>query len=31
MAGARITYVGTGDSSDVSCVYPQIGSSGSHI
>ena len=31
MAYARITNVDTGDFTDVSCVYPHVGSSGIHI
>ena len=31
MADARMTNVDTGDSTDVSCVYPQVGPSGIHI
>ena len=31
MADARITNVDTGDSADVSCVYPHVGPSGIHI
>ena len=31
MADARITHVDTGDSTDVSCVYPHVGPSGIHI
>ena len=31
MADARITNVDTGDSTDVSCIYPQVGPSGIHI
>ena len=31
MADARITNVDTGDSTDVSCVYPHVGPSGIHI
>ena len=31
MADARITNVDTGDSTDVSCIYPYAGPSGIHI
>ena len=31
MADARITTVDTGDSTDVSGVYPHVGPSGMHI
>ena len=31
MADARITNVDTGDSTDVSCVYPRVGPSEIHI
>ena len=31
MADARITNVDTGDSTDVSCVYPRIGPNGIQI
>ena len=31
MADARITNVDTGDPTDVSCLYPQVGPSGIHI
>ena len=31
MADARIINVDTGDSTNVSCVYPHVGPSGIHI
>ena len=31
MADPRITNVDTGDSTDVCCVYPDVGPSGIHI
>ena len=31
MANPRITNVDTGDSIDVSCMYPHVGPSGIHI
>ena len=31
MAEVRITNVDTGNSTDVSCVYPHVGPSGIHI
>ena len=31
MEDARIANVDTGDSTDVSCVYPHVGPSGIHI
>ena len=31
MADARLNNLDTGDSTDVSCVYPHVGPSGVHI
>ena len=31
MADARITNIDTGDSTDVSCIYPHVEPSGIHI